>query len=229
MLGIAPLTPKITFRRGANMREIDGFDPAEIPLRPRNRFRGFHSVAADTSIASGVAGRYASALFDLAKEADALDSIAQDLEGLKSMLEDSDDLSDLVSSPLYSRDQQAAAMDAVLEAAGVQDLTRRFIGVVTQNRRLFVVVDIIGAYRALLANHRGEMNAEVISPRPLSDAQLEALRGVLANVLRAEVIVDASVDETLLGGLVVRVGSRMIDSSLRTKLENMQLAMKGVG
>jgi len=186
-------------------------------------------VAANTSIASGVAGRYASALFDLAKEADALDSTAQDLTGLKAMLEDSDDLSDLVQSPLYSREQQAAAMDAVLEAAGVQDLTRRFVGVVTQNRRLFAIADIIGAFRALLANHRGEMNAEVISAHPLSDAQLAALRGVLADVLRSEVIVNTSVDETLLGGLVVRVGSRMIDSSLRTKLDNMQLAMKGVG
>jgi F-type H+-transporting ATPase subunit delta len=229
MLVIAPLTPKIIFQRGTNMREIDRFSPVEISLRPRNRFRGFHSVAADTSIASGVAGRYATALFDLAKEADALDSIAQDLQGLKALLNDSDDLSDLVNSPLYSRDQQGAAMDAVLDSAGAQDLTRRFVGVITQNRRLFVIADIIDAYRALLSSHRGEMDAEVISSRPLSDAQLEALRGVLANVLRAKVIVETSVDDTLLGGLVVRVGSRMIDSSLRTKLENMQLAMKGVG
>ncbi len=186
-------------------------------------------MAADTSIASGVAGRYASALFDLAKEADALDSISQDLQGLKTLLNDSDDLSDLVTSPLYSREQQGAAMDAVLDAAGAQDLTRRFLGVVIQNRRLFVLADIIDAYRDLLASHRGEMSAEVVSPRPLSDAQLEALPRVLADVLRSDVVVDASVDETLLGGLVVRVGSRMIDSSLRTKLENMQLAMKGVG
>ena len=229
MLGIAPLTPKVTFWRGTNMRETGRFQPIEISLRPRNRFRGFHSVAADTSIASGVAGRYASALFDLAIEADALDSIAQDLQGLKTLLKDSDDLSDLVTSPLYSREQQGAALDAVLDAAGAQDLTRRFLGVVIQNRRLFVLADIIDAYRDLLASHRGEMSAEVVSPRPLSDAQLEALQRVLADVLRSDVVVDASVDETLLGGLVVRVGSRMIDSSLRTKLDNMQLAMKGVG
>ena len=186
-------------------------------------------MAADTSIDSGVAGRYASALFDLAKEADALDSTAQDLEGLKALLNDSTDLSDLVSSPLYSREQQAAAMEAVLASAGTKDLTRRFIGVVTQNRRLFVIADIINAFGALLARHRGEMSAEVISSKPLSDTQLESLRGVLATALESDVVVDASVDETLLGGLVVRVGSRMIDSSLRTKLDNMQLAMKGVG
>ena len=186
-------------------------------------------MAADTSIASGVAGRYASALFDLANEASALDSIAEDLAGLKGLLTDSADLSELVNSPLYSREQQMAAMDAVLVGAGVQDLTRRFIGVVTQNRRLFALVDIIDAYRALLASHRGEMNAEVVSARPLSDAQLDALRGALATILRSDVVVDTTVDETLLGGLVVRVGSRMVDSSLRTKLNNMQLAMKGVG
>ena len=186
-------------------------------------------MAADTSIASGVAGRYASALFDLAKEADALDSIAQDLKGLKAMLVDSSELSDLATSPLYSREQQAAAMEAVLTSAGAQELTRNFVGVVIQNRRLFVILDVIGAFAALLANHRGEMNAEVVSPRPLSDAQLEALRGALANALHSDVVIETSVDETLLGGLVVRVGSRMIDSSLRTKLDNMQLAMKGVG
>lgn len=186
-------------------------------------------MAADTSIASGVAGRYASALFDLAKEADALDSIAQDLKGLKAMLDDNSDLSDLVTSPLYSRDQQTTAMEAVLTSAGVQELTRNFVGVVTQNRRLFVISDIISAFAALLASHRGEMNAEVVSSRPLSDAQLDALRGTLANALHSDVVVETSVDETLLGGLIVRVGSRMIDSSLRTKLDNMQLAMKGVG
>ena len=186
-------------------------------------------MAADTSIDSGVAGRYASALFDLAIEADSLESTAQDLEGLKGLLNDSSDLSDLVSSPLYSSEQQAAAMEAVLASAGAQDLTRRFIGVVTQNRRLFVIADIINGFGARLARHRGEMSAEVISSKPLSDTQLESLRGVLANALQSDVVVDASVDETLLGGLVVRVGSRMIDSSLRTKLDNMQIAMKGVG
>jgi F-type H+-transporting ATPase subunit delta len=181
-------------------------------------------VAADTSIASGVAGRYASALFDLANESSALDAIAQDLQSLKTLLNESDDLAELVRSPLYSRDQQAAAIDAVLGAAGVQELTKRFIGVVIQNRRLFMLAD-----SALLASHRGEMSAEVISASPLSDAQVAALRGTLADALRRDVNLDASVDETLLGGLVVRVGSRMIDSSLRTKLDNMQLAMKGVG
>jgi F-type H+-transporting ATPase subunit delta len=186
-------------------------------------------VAADTSIASGVAGRYASALFDLANESSALDAIAQDLQSLKTLLNESDDLAELVRSPLYSRDQQAAAIDAVLGAAGVQELTKRFIGVVIQNRRLFMLADIIDAYSALLASHRGEMSAEVISASPLSDAQVAALRGTLADALRRDVNLDASVDETLLGGLVVRVGSRMIDSSLRTKLDNMKLAMKGVG
>ena len=195
----------------------------------RYRLRDFQSVAAQSSITSGVAGRYAAALFDLAKEADALDLIAEDLQGLGTLLSESEELTDLVNSPLYSREQQAAGMEAVLAAAGVQDLTRRFVGVVCENRRLFTISDIIEAYRALLASHRGQMTADVVSARPLSDAQMTTLRGVLADVLRSDVNIETSVDESLLGGLVVKVGSRMIDSSIRTKLDNMQLAMKGVG
>ena len=186
-------------------------------------------MAADTSIATGVAGRYASALFDLARDANALDQIADDLLGLKALLAESDDLATLVNSPLYSREDQATAMNAVLEAAGAQDLTRRFVGVVCENRRLFAIGDIIEAYRGLLAAHRGQMSADVISARPLTEAQLASLNDTLASALRSDVNIETQVDESLLGGLVVRVGSRMIDSSIRTKLENMQLAMKGVG
>ena len=194
----------------------------------RYRLRDFQSVAAQSSITSGVAGRYAAALFDLAKEADALDLIAEDLQGLGTLLSESEELTDLVNSPLYSREQQAAGMEAVLAAAGVQDLTRRFVGVVCENRRLFTISDIIEAYRALLASHRGQMTADVVSARPLSDAQMTTLRGVLADVLRSDVNIETSVDESLLGGLVVKVGSRMVDTSIKTKLDNLAIAMKGV-
>lgn len=186
-------------------------------------------MAANTSQLSGVAGRYASALFDLANEGNALDAIEQDLDSLMSLLLESADLFELVYSPIYSREQQAAGMNAVLEQAGAEVLTRNFLGVVANNRRLFVIGDIVKSFHILLADHRGETTAEVTSARPLSVSQSQALNKALAAALRSDVKVESSVDESLLGGLIVRVGSRMIDSSLRTKLDNLQLAMKGVG
>jgi F-type H+-transporting ATPase subunit delta len=178
---------------------------------------------------SGVAGRYAAALFDLAKDADLLDAVHRDLADLKRLIGESADLAELVRSPLFSRDEQTRAISAVLERAGANDLTRRFLAVVAKNRRLFAVRAMIDAYAALLAEHRGEMTAEVVSAQPLTMAQTEALRDTLAAQLRRSVQIDASVDPSLLGGLVVRVGSRMIDNSLRTKLSNLELAMKGTG
>ena len=186
-------------------------------------------MATETTMTSGVAGRYASALFDLARDSGQLDAIRDDLSALGALITESADLNTLVESPLLSRDDQAKGMSAVLDKAGAQDLTRRFIGVVAENRRLFALPDIIRAYQAILAGFRGEMTAEVVSAQPLTEDQKNTLKDTLSQELRRTIQLDASVDETLLGGLVVRIGSRMIDNSLRTKLFNLQTAMKGVG
>ena len=186
-------------------------------------------VSAESSIVSGVAGRYATALFDLVEEAKALDSTATDLAQLQQMIEESDDLRALVRSPIVTREDQAKGMDAVAEAAGFSDLTRKFIATVTENRRLNQIVSICGAFRNLLAAHRGETSAEVISARPLTDEQMAALTAELNRATGRTVDVNAKVDESLLGGLVVKLGSRMIDSSLKTKLNTLTEVMKGIG
>ncbi len=184
-------------------------------------------MSSKTTGTSGVAGRYAKALFELADEQSAIDQVAGDLARIQAMIDESDDLSRMMRSPVIPRDSQGQAMDAVLEAAEICDLVRRFTGVVTANRRLFVLPDMIAAWRALLSRHRGEVTARVISATALGPAQLDAVTEALKGALGGKVAVDAQVDPGLIGGMVVRVGSRMIDFSLNTKLEKLQLAMKG--
>jgi len=186
-------------------------------------------LAGDNASLSGLGGRYALALLDLADEKKQLDQVAEDLRGLKALLEESDDLRRMVRSPIITREQQAAAVTAVAARLGVSDLTRRFVLVVAQNRRLFALDSMIDAYLAELARRRGEVQAEVIAARALSDAQLQALDETLRGIVGGKVDIDVAVDPSLIGGLIVKVGSRMIDNSLRTKLQRLQLAMKGVG
>jgi F-type H+-transporting ATPase subunit delta len=180
-------------------------------------------------VVSQLSGRYAAALFDLARDERVLDGVAEDLGRLQAMLADSEDLRRLVRSPLISREDQAKAMAAILEKAEISDLVRRFVGVLARNRRLFALDAVIRTFFRLLAEHRGEVAAEVTSAAPLSEGQLEAVKGALARAVGSEVDLTAKVDRGLIGGLVVRVGSRMVDSSLRTKLQRLQFAMKGVG
>ena len=182
----------------------------------------------DTGL-SGLGGRYALALLDLADEKKQLDQVADDLRRLKALLDESADLRRLVRSPLFSREQQAAAISAVVERVGVTELTRRFVLVVAQNRRLFALSSMINGYLAELARRRGEIKAEVTSARALSAAQLQALEETLREILGGKAEVGVTVDPSLIGGLIVKVGSRMIDNSLRSKLQRLQLAMKGVG
>lgn len=186
-------------------------------------------MSASNAIVTGVAGRYASALFDLAEDAGNLDAVEGDIVGLKRLIGESEDFATLIRSPILSREEQAAGMQAILKQAGAAELTGRFLGVVIDNRRLFVLDDIIAAFDALLADYKGETTAEVASAVALSQAQEEAIRATLTARLDRQVKLDVTVDPDLLGGLTVRVGSRMIDSSLRTKLDNLQIAMKGVG
>jgi F-type H+-transporting ATPase subunit delta len=184
-------------------------------------------VAAQSGPVSGIAERYANALFDLADERKALDEVAEDLRSLKRMLDDSADLRKLVRSPVVKSEDQARAIEAVADRAGLSQLTRNFIGVVAKNRRLFAIEGMIAGYLQILARRRGEITAEVTAAKPLSDAQMAALQDSLRQVVAGKVSVDLTVDPSLLGGLVVKVGSRLFDSSIRTKLQRMQQAIRG--
>lgn len=176
---------------------------------------------------SGLAGRYASALFDLARDQEALDAVAGDLASFKDLLRDSDDLRRLTLSPVLSRDAQRRGMMAVAEQGGAHDLTRRFLGLLAEKRRLFALPQIIDAFEGMLAAHRGEIKAEVISAVPLTDEQRATVERQLTNAAGQRVQISTGVNPDLLGGLIVRVGSRMIDASLRSKLHQLELAMKG--
>jgi len=175
---------------------------------------------------SGVASRYATALFELAEAQGALDAVASDLGAIAAMLGASEDLNRLVRSPIFSADEQGRAFAAVLDKAGTSGLVKNFVGLVIRNRRLFALSDMIRSYNAILAVKRGEMTADVTSAHPLGDAQVENLKAALKAATGRDVRMNTKVDAELLGGLIVKVGSRMIDSSLRTKLNSLKIAMK---
>ena len=186
-------------------------------------------MASEAAGHGGIADRYATALYDLGEGAKALDTLADDLRDVQAMIAESADLQRLIRSPLMTREDQWKAMEALLKRSNAGDLSRRFVGVVTENRRLFALPAIIGAYLRLLAARRGEITAEVTTATNLDAEQMSALTDALKKSVGAKVAVEHKIDPNLLGGIVVRVGSRMFDSSLRTKLERMQLAMKGIG
>ena len=186
-------------------------------------------MAARGTGAGGLAARYAAALFDLADTQKVIDRVAGDLSELKAMIGGSDALRSLIRSPIRSRDEQGRAMAALLQQAGTSDLVRKFVGLVARNRRLFVLPQMIDEFLAELARRRGEMRAEVTAAKPLSDQQQASLAEAIRRSVGGKVTVDVKVDPALIGGLVVKVGSRMVDSSLKTKLQRLQLAMKGVG
>ncbi|MGI9408339.1 MAG: F0F1 ATP synthase subunit delta [Hyphomicrobiaceae bacterium] len=186
-------------------------------------------MASNDALTTGMAGRYASALFELANEAGSLDRVASDLDGFAGLLDESEDLQRLVRSPVFSAEDQEKAVSAVLAKAGVDALTANFFKLVATNRRLFSVPDMIKAFRALLAQHRGEVSADVTSAVPLDDAQMTSLKATLKETMGQDVQMNTMVDPSILGGLIVKVGSRMVDSSLKTKLNNLKVAMKEVG
>jgi F-type H+-transporting ATPase subunit delta len=177
----------------------------------------------------GIAGRYAVALYDLADSAGALDAVEKDLIGFARVITGSDELRRLLTSPVFSRDQQRDALDALLRKGGAHQLTRNFVGLVACNRRLFVLEDMIAVFTHLMAQRRGEITASVTSARALSDAQRSELTNALKKSLGQDVTLDLTIDERLLGGLIVQVGSRMVDASIRTKLNNLKIAMKEAG
>ena len=176
-----------------------------------------------------MAGRYATALFELALAENALDAVRADLDRFDALLADSADLARLVRSPVFGAEEQTKALAAVLDRAGVGGLAAKFLKVVASNRRLFAVRDIIKAFRALVARHKGEVTAEVTLAEQPSEQHLAAVKDALKAVTKKDVQVDVKVDPTLIGGLVVKLGSRMVDTSLRTKLNAIKLAMKEAG
>jgi F-type H+-transporting ATPase subunit delta len=185
-------------------------------------------VASEATGVSGLAERYAKALFELADERKALDEVADDLRALRGLIDESADLRRLMRSPVLTRQEQGKAIAALAERAQFSSLTRNFLGVTARSRRLFVVAGVIEAYLRQLAERRGEITAEVTAALPLSSAQTDAINEQLRKAVGRKVAVHLRIDPGLIGGLVVKVGSRMIDASLKSKLNRLQLAMKGV-
>jgi F-type H+-transporting ATPase subunit delta len=186
-------------------------------------------VAGEDPSVSGVSGRYATALFELARDEKSIDAVKADLDRFEAMLNDSADLKRLVRSPVFSADAQSKALTAVLDKAGIGGISANFLKVLTANRRLFAVAEMIRAFRALVAKFRGEATADVTVAETLSDKNLDALKGALKSVTGKEVTLNVKVDPSIIGGLTVKLGSRMVDSSLRTKLNSIKHAMKEAG
>jgi F-type H+-transporting ATPase subunit delta len=184
-------------------------------------------VAGEDHIDPGVAGRYATALFELALEEKAVDAVKQDLDRFDALIAESPDLNRLVRSPVFGADEQLKALSAILDKAGIKGIAANFLRVITTNRRLFAVRDMIRGYRTLLARHRGEVTAQVTVADKLSDTNLDALKSALKSVTGGKDIdLEIDVEPAIIGGLIVKIGSRMIDSSLRTKLNAIKVAMK---
>jgi F-type H+-transporting ATPase subunit delta len=184
-------------------------------------------VAGEDSIISGMAGRYAGALFELAREDKAIDTVKADLEQFDVLVAGNPDLKRLVRSPVFGVDDQLKAISAILDKANIKGLAANFLRVITTNRRLFAVRDIIRGYRTLVAKHKGEVSAQITVAEKLSDKNLDALKSALKSVTGGkELDLDVKIDPAIIGGLVIKVGSRMVDSSLRTKLNAIKFAMK---
>ncbi|WP_420961423.1 F0F1 ATP synthase subunit delta [Brucella sp. IR073] len=182
-----------------------------------------------SSLISGVARRYAGSLFDLALEANSVAAVEKDLDRFEALLNGSDDLKRLVTSPVFATDEQEKAIAAVADKAGITGLVGNFLRVVASNRRLFVLPGMIEAFRQIAAEHRGEISAKVTAAHELTATQQNELKATLKSVAGKDVTIHVTVDPSILGGLIVKMGSRQIDTSLRTKLSSLKLALKEVG
>ena len=181
------------------------------------------------SISTGIAGRYARAIFDLAKEEKSLPAIEKDVSALEAVLADSSDFRDLIDSPVYTRTAQSAAVAAVAKKMGLSKDMANLLKLMAANRRLFVLPYLLRELRALIADEKGEISADVVAAKTLTKAQQDKLAATLKASVGKDVKINLAVDESLIGGLVVKVGSKMIDTSIRSKLANLQNAMKEVG
>ncbi len=185
-------------------------------------------VSENTGMISGVAERYASALFELASEQGVVDAVASDLSRFAEMIAESADLARVVRSPVFSAEDQLKVVSALAAAEGIYGLVANFLKLAARNRRLFILPDAIVAYSRLVSASRGEVVAQVTSALPLSDAEVADLKAALASTSGKTIRLDAKVDQSLLGGLVVKIGSRLIDTSLKTKLNSLKIALKEV-
>jgi len=189
-------------------------------------FRGAPGALREDAIISGMAGRYATALFELAREQNAIDRVKVDLDRFDALVEEVADLARLLRSPVFSADEQTRALSGVLDRAGIDGLAANVLKLLGTNRRLFAALDMVRAYRVLVAKHKGEVSAEVTLAEQPSETHLAAIKDALAATTKKNVQVQVKVDPSLIGGLVVKLGSRMVDSSLRTKLNAIKVAMQ---
>ena len=204
--------------------------PGNRLLAPNRGQRiGRVDVSEPASISAGIAERYATAIFEIAQENNNLDGLETGINDLVAALADSADLRDLLSSPVVSRAEQEAAIAAVADKMGLDPVLKNSLGLMAQKRRLFVVPQLLTALREALADARGEVTADVASAKALTKTQMEKLSKTLSARVGKTVTINATVDESLIGGLVVKVGSKMIDTSIRSKLNSLQNAMKEVG
>ncbi|WP_265500500.1 F0F1 ATP synthase subunit delta [Paracoccus beibuensis] len=187
------------------------------------------TVANSVSMSQSIAGRYAQAVFDITKEDGGLDALAQQTADLDSALKDSADLRDLIASPIYSRDQQSRAIAALAAKMNLSPVLSNTLQLMAKNRRLFVLPQLTARLADLIAVERGEVTVDVTSAIALTDAQQERLKATLAEKSGKKVKLNTRVDETLIGGMIVKLGSKMIDSSVRSKLASLQNVMKEVG
>ncbi len=186
-------------------------------------------VAQTTSLISGVAQRYAGSLYELAEQEKSVSKVEKELGQFEALIEGSESLRRLIASPVFSADDQLRAISAIADKAKITGLTGNFLRVVARNRRLFAVPGMIKAFRQIAAEARGEVSAEVNSAHELSAAQQKELAATLKNVAGQDVTINVTVDPSLLGGMIVKMGSRQIDTSLKTKLNSLKLALKEVG
>lgn len=186
-------------------------------------------MAAEQPIISGMAGRYATALYELAQDAKSIDAVKGDLDRFSGLLEGSEDLVRLVRSPVFTAEEQTKAIEAVLAKAKISGLAGKFISTVASNRRLFAIGQMIAGFNALVSQARGETRAEVTVAEKLDDKHLATLKeAIIASTKQKNVELDVKIDPSILGGLKVKIGSRMIDASLKTKLNSIRNAMKEV-
>jgi F-type H+-transporting ATPase subunit delta len=200
--------------------------PGTTAASTKSRNQG---LSANSATASGLASRYATALFELAVESNELDAVAADLDKVGDLLRESPDFARMIRSPIVSRDDQGKGVAAVAGQAGIGKLVQSFLGVLAKQRRLTALPQMTAAFGAMLAERRGEVAAELVSAVPLSDKDLAGIKTGIERYAGKKVRLSSSVDESLIGGLVVKVGSKMIDASLKTKLHQLELSMKGIG
>ena len=200
-----------------------------MPLDNRGQIIGRVDVSEPASISSGIAARYATAIFEISKEGKSLKKLEANVTDLGQALDDSADLRDMISSPVISRSAQGAAIAAIGKKIGLETVLQNGLGLMAEKRRLFVLPQLMAQLRDMIAEDKGEMTADVTSAKELTKAQSDKLAKTLKARMGKDVKINATVDESLIGGLVVKVGSKMIDTSIRSRLNSLQNAMKEVG